>query len=368
MKLLIAGDVVVRNAIKARPFSEGFNNLLNEHPYRWFNFEAPIAKDNTPRFPKKGPTIKQEEGIVYFVEKGAFNLAGLANNHIMDYGAEGLKYSQALLDANKVRYSGAGASFAEAYQPLLIEAEDVTLSIIAVGEAQFGCLKEDIGKPGYAWCFNYAILDTIRQQKELGYTVIVMPHAGLEGYELPLPEWRALYKRYIDEGADLVICTHPHIIQGKEQYKNKWIYYSLGNLFFNEPGHSKDWYLSVALSIEVGQNISITEHVVEQKDDVLHLVQLPTLINERSQLFSAEENDKYYEAVTQECVSHWAQTYKKYYGTLVPYRPSMLATLARKVARRYFRAQDELMILHNIRIETHRYAVERALSHLYHTY
>ena len=63
-----------------------------------------------------------------------------------------------------------------------------------------------------------------------------MPHAGVEYMSIPLPEWREIYKEYIDLGADAIVASHPHVPQGVEVYNGTPIFYSLGNFFFEGSG------------------------------------------------------------------------------------------------------------------------------------
>ena len=85
---------------------------------------------------------------------------------------------------------------------------------------------------------NHIILDA---KKELDY-LFILPHAGVEYTDAPVPELIARYRDFIDYGADGVIASHPHCPQGWETYKGKPIFYSLGNFLFN----SKNTYDFVA--------------------------------------------------------------------------------------------------------------------------
>tara|TARA_B100000902_G_C27152672_1_gene834564 strand:- start:103 stop:702 length:600 start_codon:yes stop_codon:yes gene_type:complete len=69
------------------------------------------------------------------------------------------------------------------------------------------------------------------KQKNRNTFIIIYCHTGLELFEYPLTKDEAIYKKLIDYGADLVIGSHPHRIQGFEKYKNKFIFYSIGDLY-----------------------------------------------------------------------------------------------------------------------------------------
>jgi poly-gamma-glutamate synthesis protein (capsule biosynthesis protein) len=64
----------------------------------------------------------------------------------------------------------------------------------------------------------------------------VITHWGVERTDTPVPYQTDLAHRFIDAGADLVVGGHPHVLQGLEAYKGKWIAYSLGNFIFTTNG------------------------------------------------------------------------------------------------------------------------------------
>ena len=84
----------------------------------------------------------------------------------------------------------------------------------------------------------------IKARKECDY-LIVIPHAGLELFDLPLPELKSLYRHFIDMGADAVIGGHPHVPQCWEIYKEHPIVYSLGNFCFDDNCIDKLWYFGL---------------------------------------------------------------------------------------------------------------------------
>ncbi|MFW6008533.1 MAG: CapA family protein, partial [archaeon] len=71
-----------------------------------------------------------------------------------------------------------------------------------------------------------------QSKKYKNYEKVLLIHWGEENINYPLRSQRVKAKELINAGADLIIGTHPHVIQGYEQYKNKYIFYSLGNFFF----------------------------------------------------------------------------------------------------------------------------------------
>jgi len=73
----------------------------------------------------------------------------------------------------------------------------------------------------------------VKELKQDNFFVIIMPHWNYEYVYFPAPDNRRFAKKLIDSGADIIVGSHPHIIQGYESYKNKYIFYSLGNFIFH---------------------------------------------------------------------------------------------------------------------------------------
>lgn len=377
MKLLITGDLVVSQPVTGQVMGDQLLGLIKSHDHAITNFEAPVEIAQYSKHPKKGPTIFQKNGYEHFVEDNGFDVCCLANNHIFDLSKEGLLQTIDELEQKGKKLLGAGATYEIAYAPLILTKDGVKVALINACEAQFGCLQFDDNKAGYAWCLNPQLLNTIAELKATGHRVIVLPHAGLEGFELPLPEWRQHYKQFIDAGADMVIASHPHIIQGREHYKAGVIYYSLGNFFFNSPNKPSYWYRSLALSIEVTSDACIVKEELLLEVDQLTTVEVvgsaTTMLNELSKMFVPKHEKEYLDQVNKECTILWEQVYYRYYSLLhTEHGLSPIKRFIQKLIKplviRTYRSNDELMLVHNIRIETNRYVVQRALMNKYDTY
>ena len=78
------------------------------------------------------------------------------------------------------------------------------------------------------------LVDEIKKLREQCDYLVVYVHWGIERSERPEDYQRSLGKQYIDAGADVVIGSHPHVLQGVEYYKGKPIVYSLGNFIFRK--------------------------------------------------------------------------------------------------------------------------------------
>lgn len=337
--------------------------------------EGPIADQNTPPYHKAGPRIRQNrqylERMISDLGIGAFTLA---NNHIFDYGERGLQRTLEYLDSLGVSRFGAGRSQNEIYRPHLIE-QNAKIAIFGAGESQFGCCKFDDQIVGYAWIDSIKLHQQITHYKNEGYFIVLLTHAGLEMFDSPLPEWRDKYKKLVETGADLIIGSHPHVIQGKELYKGKWIYYSLGNFFFpHDEFESDQTTISLGLEIDFTDQIQISEIFFQRKSNKLISKSGHEPFYELNALLSDKAlEEQYYKGINEESIKHWNDYYKKYYARLNTNEsfeklPSLLQKIVRRVTNKYYIDHKDILLQHNIAIETHRYVVERALRLLNSTY
>lgn len=237
--LAFVGDVLLGNNVERVLQAYG-----NDYPYREVlshlttpdltiaNLETPITERGEPQ-EKQYVYRSSPDVLPPFVEAG-FDLVNLANNHVMDYGQTGLLDTLDYLDEAGVARVGAGRDANEAYKPVYIEKKGIKLAFLG-----FSRVVPDVswkaGKdhPGVAETYDYRVpVEAIQAAREEADLVIVLAHWGKEGKEEPVDYQLELARRYIDAGADLIVGSHPHVLQGFEQYGGKWIAYSLGNFIF----------------------------------------------------------------------------------------------------------------------------------------
>lgn len=376
ISLFVGGDLAVQQELLSDPLQEITASEIWDYDYRLLNFEAPVIPNPVPKtLPKVGPTLYQQRGWEYFMGSNRFNTAVLANNHIMDYGIEGLNHTVAHLSRLKIPTVGAGLNIHEIYSPLILTANGIDVAVFAAGEATFGCATEK-GQSGYAWLFHPTLIQQIREIRSRVHAIILIAHGGWEMVKIPLPEWRDAYRMFIDHGVDVVVGGHPHLIQGKETYKGKDIYYSLGNLFFNNHHiDQKEWSNSLGVGIEIEENrIKTTEYFFQASKDRLLLADQKMQQEEfENRTTFLTKTDEYYEEINQQCVAFWDQQFYKYFA----FRPfkdkahSTLPTWGQKMINAfrylwhkndYFVRQNEMLLIHNIRIETNRFLINRALT------
>jgi len=180
-------------------------------------------------------TLRGDPSWAAVLRENKFGLVSLANNHIMDYGEEGLYDTLDSLNKAGVKHTGAGRNQDEAFAPavLSIGGRNITFiarsSVVVSSKAYAGKLN-----PGAALFDEKEVVCSIKECKRSADVVVLMLHWGLEQYRFPSPRQRGLAQRLIDAGADILIGHHPHVVQGVEKYREGLIAYSLGNFLFND--------------------------------------------------------------------------------------------------------------------------------------
>ncbi|MDB4867428.1 MAG: CapA family protein [Cohnella sp.] len=204
------------------------------------NLEAPITNRGTPAQNKlyvfRGPAA-----ALPALKNAGLDVLTLANNHTLDYGWVGLQDTMDALDDLKLKHVGSGNDETEAFTPVYIEAKGITVAFIGISRVlPETSWKAGARHPGLADGYNPAQAEkAIRAAKKKADLVVILVHWGIERADRPNKFQIQLGHRLVDAGADLVVGSHPHVLQGFESYKDKWIAYSLGNFVFSSTAARK---------------------------------------------------------------------------------------------------------------------------------
>lgn len=182
-------------------------------------------------------TFRADPKRVSMLQEMGVDIAGLANNHVYDYGAEAMEDTMDTLRQAGIDYVGAGKNLQEAMTPVYREADGIKIAFVAASRAEKFKMTPQAteSEAGILRCYDTELfLQEIRQAKSEADYVIALVHWGTE-YSTELEEVQKTTGRdYIDAGADIVIGGHTHCLQGMEYYQGKPILYSLGNFWFND--------------------------------------------------------------------------------------------------------------------------------------
>ncbi|MBO7276244.1 MAG: CapA family protein [Clostridia bacterium] len=170
--------------------------------------------------------------IVYQTKQINGTIWSIANNQIEDCGIDGIEGTARYARENGATPIGAGENKEKVATPVIIDG-DGGIGIFSVTYYGKKRAAED-NKPGCVmWDDNETIQKTINEIKSKCRWCVIVPHAGVEFAQLPMPHVREQYIKYLEMGADMVVGHHSHVVQSYERVGSKIIFYSLGNFVFD---------------------------------------------------------------------------------------------------------------------------------------
>lgn len=239
--LLFGGDVLlsdhVLNAYQKSGIGgvldDGYREVISSADFFMVNQEFPFSSRGTAAEDKQYTFRLPPERVSVFGEMG-IDAVTLANNHALDFGTDALLDSCDTLDEAGILHTGAGKDLDAARKPVIVERKGIRVGILGttrvIPEAGWAAGKNH---PGMLATYDAAAtLEEIRRMRTECDYVVVFVHWGIERDVRPQDYQRTLGQQYIDAGADLVVGSHPHVLQGIEYYQGKPIVYSLGNFVF----------------------------------------------------------------------------------------------------------------------------------------
>jgi poly-gamma-glutamate synthesis protein (capsule biosynthesis protein) len=152
------------------------------------------------------------------LKRHRIGIVNLGNNHIMNFGLSGLTQTKQYLSAAGVQYFG-DPDASESDKVLRTSINGVDFSFVNWSDWTSDKTDHTVAQ--------------VQEEAESGRVVVVYTHWGVE-YVPPIARVRELAHEFVDAGANIVIGSHPHIVQEHESYHGKDIYYSLGNFIFDQ--------------------------------------------------------------------------------------------------------------------------------------
>lgn len=237
MKILIAGDLVPtqKNEQKFKTdlidkMSCNFKTKWFDSDIRIFNLECPITT-STKSIEKNGPSLSCSPDCIRGIKSLKPSLLLLSNNHIFDYGIDGINSTINILNNNSIPFTGIIKNKDFFNNGYIFDDGKVKVGIYNVCDKEFSCATADqIGTSYLSIKKNYLEINHIRNKCD--YLIIVY-HGGKEFYQYPTPELKELCEYFIEIGGDIVICQHSHCIGCEEKYNDGTIVYGQGNFIFD---------------------------------------------------------------------------------------------------------------------------------------
>lgn len=375
MKVIIAGDFAPRarlaKQIKDKRFSEVFPEnlraIIKSADFSFVNFESPIVEDAYQPISKCGPNLRCTPEAAEAVKYAGFTGVTMANNHILDYGSDGLHKSVECCKSQGLDIVGVGDNLADAEKVLYLNKDGKCLAVINCCEHEFSIATETkAGANPLNPVYQYY---SIREAKKYADYVLIIIHGGTEYLNIPSPRMQDLYRFFIDSGADIVVNHHQHCYSGYELYKGKPIFYGIGNFLFDWNGYrSCFWNMGFMLSINFeDEKIQYQLYPYIQCDK-----------NPRIDLLNGLQQEKFHQSISEintlisdrELLNQSFRTYcdkfiKNEYLILNPYNNRLLKKLFLLGLLPNFVKKKRNSILNHIMCESHRDVLVHSLSRDY---
>jgi Arc/MetJ family transcription regulator len=195
------------------------------------NHESPITGAAT--FHRSGFTFGGRPDLTRIFTRAGIDWVSLANNHIKDYGTQGIVDTRRILRRYGIRFGGAGKDLAQARKVDVLEVAGVRVAVIpcvGVAPAAWAGPATSGGTP----CKDAYMVPDIKRAVRTADVVIVFPHWGAEYTRRPSSTQRRLAARWVKAGAHLVLGAHSHVAGAMEDIEGVPVLYSMGNLIFDQ--------------------------------------------------------------------------------------------------------------------------------------
>ena len=238
--IVAVGDIMLSGSAKPflakKSYDYSFSDpvlskLIMNADLAFANMECPVTKKGEAYKYKKF-VFRADPASIKAIRKAGFDMLSLANNHIMDYGEDGLSSTINYCLKSGMLCSGAGANLIQARKAGILKKRGITYGLLSYSMTYPEEFWATSDIAGAAYGEKSAVIEDIQKTKKEADVVIVSFHWGDELAESPKEYQVAMAHLAVDSGADIVVGHHPHVPQPIEIYKGKPVFYSLGNYAF----------------------------------------------------------------------------------------------------------------------------------------
>lgn len=237
LRVAAAGDIGVIGAARARAAASGWDAALAGlapgfagADLGFANLEFPLGAAGDVR-PGRSSEFRHDPELLPALARAGVRVVSLANNHILDCGPAGLTRTLAACATAGLATVGAGRTLAEARRPAALEVRGRRVVVLGFAEGVEFAARDD--RPGVAPLDRDLVREDLRRWRAEAATLIVSVHWGSMYVDFPPPRVLETAQVFEEEGADLVLGHHPHVLQGWRRRGPTLTVFSLGDAAFN---------------------------------------------------------------------------------------------------------------------------------------
>ncbi len=238
-RILLGGDIMLSRFVGklARERRDPASPLREVAPLfmgadiAFANLEAPFSDRGKPV--EQGMVFKAEPDMVAGLELAGIDVVSTANNHARDCGGYGIEFTLDWLEKHGIAAAGTGRSADAAHAGAVIERNGIKFGFLGYTYDQSNGNHTDVDERVSVLNIGQMRQDVAAILKRADVAIVSM-HAGIEYAPRPNQQQVAFARAAIDAGARAVAGHHPHVVQPWERYGNGVIFYSLGNLVFDQ--------------------------------------------------------------------------------------------------------------------------------------
>jgi len=238
-RVLLAGDIMLSRyvAIVARRKGDpgwplhDVSELLASADIAFANLESPFS--DRGRVVDKGMLFKAEPEMIQSLQRAGIDIVSTANNHARDCGGYGVEYTLEWLRQHGIAAAGTGLTAEAARQGTVLERNGIRFGFLAYTYDQSNGNYADLDER-IAMMDNASVAEDVKSMLDRADVVTVSMHGGTEYQHRPNAQQQKFAHAAIDAGASIVVGHHPHVTQTVERYGDGVIFYSLGNLVFDQ--------------------------------------------------------------------------------------------------------------------------------------
>ena len=245
INLAFAGDIMMDRGVK-NSVRKNFNNdysaifdksqelkdIFKKSDITFANLEGPVSDMGADL--RNLYSFRMDPEVIPALKGAGISVLSVANNHIGDWGRPAYVDTLARAKENEIFYAGGGLNKEEAETPAIIEKYGMKIGFLGFSDKGPGSMEAGIDKAGQLLASDPRFDEIIQSaRKQVDYLVVSF-HFGEEYQTKHNARQEYLAHLAVDDGAKLVIGSHPHVIEDTEVYKNSFIAYSLGNFIFDQ--------------------------------------------------------------------------------------------------------------------------------------